>query len=535
MPISSIRTRALTCVAIGALLLSGCDKGHRSSNNQPAEPASLEVSADSSDMASEPSAEKYKANDISPVHAVADAPVSTFAVDVDTGAYANVRRFLNQGQLPPKDAVRTEEMINYFRYDYPLPTDREAPFSVTTDVAQTPWNHDTKLLRIGLRGYDLNYGKRPPANLVFLVDVSGSMDEPDKLPLVKAALSLLADNLQPQDKVGIVVYAGAAGVVLEPTSDASEIKAALDQLSAGGSTAGGEGIKLAYDTARASFIKGGINRILLATDGDFNVGITDQRQLEQLIEKERDDGITLTTLGFGQGNFNDSVMESMADLGNGNYAYIDSAMEAKKVLGEELSSTLFTIARDVKVQVEFNPAYVSQYRLIGYENRALAEQDFDNDKVDAGDIGAGHQVTAIYEVVPTGAKGWMASRHFTANTRVAPGKQDGQMAFVRLRYKLPSGDTSRLIERPVAAPLLATQAPPQGDMAFATAVAAFGQKLRGDTRLGDIGYADIRRLAGNQQGNGQQGYWRQEFVKLTELAEAGHGQASPQGGETGQE
>lgn len=528
----SIRSKALACVAIGALLLSGCDKGHRSANNQPTESTSLEVSADASDMTSDPSREKYKANDISPVHAVADAPVSTFAVDVDTGAYANVRRFLNQGQLPPKDAVRTEEMINYFRYDYPLPSDREAPFSVTTDVAQTPWNHDTKLLRIGLRGYDLSYAKRPPANLVFLVDVSGSMDEPDKLPLVKAALSLVADNLQPQDKVGIVVYAGAAGVVLEPTSDASEIKAALDQLKAGGSTAGGEGIKLAYDTARASFIKGGINRILLATDGDFNVGITDQRQLEQLIEKERDDGITLTTLGFGQGNFNDAVMESMADLGNGNYAYIDSAMEAKKVLGEELSSTVFTIAKDVKVQVEFNPAYVSQYRLIGYENRALAEQDFANDKVDAGDIGAGHQVTAIYEVVPTGTKGWLPDRHFTANTRPVPagGSQSGEMAHVRLRYKLPQGTASRLIERPIAATLLATQAPPSGDMAFATAVAAFGQKLRGDTRLGDIGYADIRRLAGDQQG-----YWRQEFVKLTELAEAGRTHTAPQGGEIGME
>lgn len=528
----SIQSKALACVAISALILSGCDKGQRSSNNQPTESASFEVSANASDMASDPSGEKYKANDISPVHAVADAPVSTFAVDVDTGAYANVRRFLNQGQLPPKDAVRTEEMINYFRYDYPLPSDREAPFSVTTDVAQSPWNHDTKLLRIGLRGYDLSYAKRPPANLVFLVDVSGSMNEPDKLPLVKAALSLLADNLQPQDKVGIVVYAGAAGVVLEPTSDASDIKAALDRLNAGGSTAGGAGIKLAYDTARASFIKGGINRILLATDGDFNVGITDQRQLEQLIEKERDDGITLTTLGFGQGNFNDAVMESMADLGNGNYAYIDSAMEAKKVLSEELSSTLFTIAKDVKVQVEFNPAYVSQYRLIGYENRALAEQDFANDKVDAGDIGAGHQVTAIYEVVPTGAKGWLPDRHFTANTRPVPAgsSQSGEMAQVRLRYKLPEGTTSRLIERPIAATLLTTQALPRGDMAFATAVAAFGQKLRGDTRLGDIGYADIRRLAGDQSG-----YWRQEFVKLTELAEAGRTHAAPQGGEIGTE
>ena len=375
---------------------------------------------------------------------------------------------------------------------------------------------ETRLLRIGLRGYDLSYTQRPAANLVFLVDVSGSMDEADKLPLVVTTLSMLADNLQAQDRVGIVVYAGAAGVVLEPTSDPGEIKAALRQLQAGGSTAGGEGIELAYATARANFVKGGINRILIATDGDFNVGITDQRALEQLIERNRDDGITLSTLGFGQGNFNDALMESMADLGNGNYAYIDSAMEAKKVLSEELSSTLFTIAKDVKIQVEFNPAYISQYRLIGYENRALAEQDFDNDKVDAGEIGAGHQVTALYEIVPAGSKGWLSDRHYAANQRVAAGKRDGELAFVRLRYKLPDGDTSRLIERPVGAQLLDQAAPPRGDMAFVTAVAAFGQKLRGDTRLGELNYADIRRLAGNPDG-----YWRQEFVKLTELAEAG--------------
>ncbi|MDB5705822.1 MAG: hypothetical protein JWN66_2938 [Sphingomonas bacterium] len=309
-------------------LVAGCDR---------AQPGGQQSSVETADMATDSYApvapgEKYKSNEISPVHMVADAPVSTFAVDVDTGAYANVRRFLNQGQLPPADAVRTEEMINYFRYDYPLPADRAAPFSVTTDVAQSPWNPDTKLLRIGLRGYDLSYAKRPPANLIFLVDVSGSMDEPDKLPLVKAALSLLADQIGPEDRVGIVVYAGAAGVVLDPTGDPAEIKDALDQLKAGGSTAGGEGLQLAYNLARDHFIKGGVNRILLATDGDFNVGITDQKQLEQLIEQERDDGITLTTLGFGQGNFNDAVMESMADLGNGNYAYIDSAMEAKKVL-----------------------------------------------------------------------------------------------------------------------------------------------------------------------------------------------------------
>ncbi|MES2451823.1 MAG: VWA domain-containing protein [Pseudomonadota bacterium] len=505
----------LCCVALAAVT-AGCSKP--GGNNYSAPSYETSDAADSGLTVADASGEKYKPNAISPVHMVADAPVSTFAVDVDTAAYANVRRFLTQGQKPPVDAVRTEEMINYFRYDYPLPSDREAPFSVTTDVAQSPWNQDTKILRIGLRGYDLPYARRPAANLVFLVDVSGSMDEPDKLPLVKSALSTLADNIGREDRVAIVVYAGAAGVVLDSTSDPSEIKAALDTLSAGGSTAGGEGLQLAYSIAREHFIKGGVNRILLATDGDFNVGITDQKELETLIEHERDDGITLTTLGFGQGNLNDSMMESIADLGNGNYAYIDSAMEAKKVLSEELASTLFTIAKDVKVQVEFNPAYVSQYRLIGYENRALAEQDFDNDKVDAGDIGAGHQVTAIYEVVPAGTKGWLSDRRYTDNRHTAQtsGKQDGEMAFVRLRYKLPDGDTSRLIERPVDARQLATHALPQGDMAFATAVAAFGQKLRGDTRLGDLGYADIRRLAGNADG-----YWRQEFIKLTELAEAG--------------
>ncbi|MFA6112441.1 MAG: VWA domain-containing protein [Sphingomonas sp.] len=510
-----MKSKTILCGVAMAALLAGCEKPGGSNYSTPSYETGGAVADEA--LATDASGEKYKPNAISPVHMVADAPVSTFAVDVDTGAYANVRRFLTQGQKPPVDAVRTEEMINYFRYDYPLPADREAPFSVTTDVAQSPWNQDTKILRIGLRGYDLPYARRPAANLVFLVDVSGSMDEPDKLPLVKSALSTLADNLGREDKVAIVVYAGAAGVVLDSTSDPSEIKAALDDLSAGGSTAGGEGLQLAYSIARENFIKDGVNRILIATDGDFNVGITDQTELEKLIEHERDDGITLTTLGFGQGNLNDSLMESIADLGNGNYAYIDSAMEAKKVLSEELSSTLFTIAKDVKVQVEFNPAYVSQYRLIGYENRALAEQDFDNDKVDAGDIGAGHQVTAIYEVVPAGTKGWLSDRRYTDNRRAAvTGKQDGEMAFVRLRYKLPNGDTSRLIERPVAATQLATRALPQGDMAFATAVAAFGQKLRGDTRLGDIGYADIRRLAGNPDG-----YWRQEFVKLTELAEAG--------------
>ncbi len=457
--------------------------------------------------------ERYEGKEIASVQSVATAPVSTFSVDVDTGAYSNVRRFLQKGQTPPVAAVRTEEMINYFRYDYPLPASRQQPFSVTTDVAQTPWNPDTRLVRIGLRGYDVTAQGRPAANLVFLVDVSGSMSSDDKLPLVKRALSMLADKLTAKDRVSIVVYAGAAGVVLDPTSSPKHIRAALDCLEAGGSTAGAAGLQLAYDIAAANFIKGGINRIFVATDGDFNVGVSDNKALEAMVKKYRDSGVTLTTLGFGEGNYNEALMERIADLGNGNYAYIDSAMEAQKVLDDELSASLFTIAKDVKVQVEFNPAQVSQYRLIGYENRALAEEDFDNDAVDAGDIGAGHQVTALYEVVPTGAKGWLPDRRYDGNRPPAPTASGRELAFVKLRYKLPGEDASRLIEKPVPAALLRTAPAPAGDMAFATAVAAFGQKLRGDKYLGHYSYAAIRGLAGNPQG-----YWRNEFLKLAQLA-----------------
>lgn len=457
--------------------------------------------------------ERYAGKEVAAVQSVASAPVSTFSVDVDTGAYSNVRRFLQKGQTPPAEAVRTEEMINYFRYDYPLPASRQQPFSVTTDVAQTPWNPDTRLVRIGLRGYDVTAQGRPAANLVFLVDVSGSMSSDDKLPLVKRALTMLADKLTPKDRVSIVVYAGAAGVVLDPTSSPKHIRAALDCLEAGGSTAGAAGLQLAYDIASANFIRGGINRIFVATDGDFNVGVSDNKALEAMVKKYRDSGVTLTTLGFGEGNYNEALMERIADLGNGNYAYIDSAMEAQKVLDDELSASLFTIAKDVKVQVEFNPAQVSQYRLIGYENRALAEEDFDNDAVDAGDIGAGHQVTALYEVVPSGAKGWLPDRRYDGNRPPAPSASGRELAFVKLRYKLPGEDTSRLIEKPVPASLLRTATAPRGDMAFATAVAALGQKLRGDKYLGGYSYAAIRGLAGNPQG-----YWRNEFLKLAQLA-----------------
>ena len=460
----------------------------------------------------DPGRERYDGKEVSPVHLTRSEPVSTFSVDVDTGAYANTRRFLTAGQLPPRDAVRTEEMINYFRYAYPLPERREAPFSVTTDMAVTPWNAQTRLLRVGLRGYDLPRASRPPANLVFLVDVSGSMNDPDKLPLVKTALIGLAEELKAQDRVSIVVYAGAAGLVLPPTNDKAMIRAALDHLSAGGSTAGGAGLQLAYEVARGSFIKGGVNRIVLATDGDFNVGVSDTKALLEMVEKQRDSGITLTTLGFGQGNYNEAMMEQVADHGNGNYAYIDSALEARKVLAEEMSSTLFTIAGDVKIQVEFNPAAVAQYRLLGYENRALREEDFSNDKVDAGEIGAGHQVTAIYEIVPAGAPGWIGPRRYE-EAPATPGPAGSELAFVKLRYKLPGESASRLIERPVARSLIASAAAPRGDMAFAVAVAAYGQKLRGDPLLASFGWQQVAALVGDPGD-----YSRAEFVKLVSLA-----------------
>ncbi len=458
--------------------------------------------------------ENYAPNPVAPAMRVTEAPVSTFAVDVDTASYANTRRMLRQGQTPPPDAVRTEELLNYFRYDYPLPTDRSQPFSITTDVSTTPWNPKSRILRIGLRAYDVARSERPPANLVFLIDVSGSMDDPDKLPLVKHALSLLADRMRHDDKVSIVVYAGAAGLVLPATSNPGEVRSAVNRLEAGGSTAGGEGLQLAYAVAKDNFIDGGINRVILATDGDFNVGVSDVAGVEALVEKNRDSGITLTTLGFGQGNYNDAMMEKIADVGNGNYAYIDQPEEARKVLDDELSSTLVTVAKDVKIQVEFNPAQVSQYRLIGYENRALKEDEFDNDHVDAGDIGAGHQVTAIYEVVLAGGKGWLPDRHFDANTPLVAKAGGDDAVFLKLRYKLPDGSASRLIEKSIPAQAFRNATAPGGDLAFAESVAAYGQILRHDTYMSGFTLADVRQLAGHPDG-----YLRNEFVELTRMAE----------------
>ncbi|WP_265587225.1 vWA domain-containing protein [Sphingomicrobium arenosum] len=462
--------------------------------------------------------ERYDGEEVSGVQRVADTPVSTFSVDVDTASYSNARRFLKDGDLPPSASVRTEEFLNYFRYDYPAPTDRAQPFSVAMDAARTPWNANSRLLRIGIRGYDLPREERPVANLTFLVDVSGSMSRGDKIDLVRYSLKQVAENLRPDDRVSIVVYAGRTGLVLKPTADKAAVAAALDCMRAGGSTAGAAGLELAYRTARSSFVEGGINRVILATDGDFNVGITDKDRLKDFIEQQRDSGITLTVLGYGRGNLNDAMMETLTNYGNGNYGYVDSELEADKLLRQELSSTLFTIASDVKIQVEFNPAHVAEYRLIGYENRALREEDFDNDTVDAGDIGAGHQVTALYELVLAGDQGWMPERRY-ATAPTTSGDPGQEAAFVKLRYKLPGEARSSLIERPITVRTLERARTPEGDFAFQAAVAAFAQKLRGDTLLGSYDHGDIEALAGDQRGASA---WRREFVELVGLAKA-HG------------
>ena len=459
--------------------------------------------------------ERYDGKEVAGVLRTADAPVSTFSVDVDTGSYTNARRMLKSGQMPPQAAVRTEEFINYFRYDYPRPADKGEPFSITTDTAITPWNANTRLMRIGLRAYDVTTADRPPANLVFLVDVSGSMGSPNKLDLVKKSLSTLAENLRPDDTVSIVVYASTFGTLLEPTNNKAYINEALGCMNSGGSTAGTNALQQAYDVARSQYKDNGVNRIFLATDGDFNVGVTDTDAIVDIVERERKSGITLTTLGFGTGNYNDDMMEKIADAGNGNYAYIDSEAEAQKVLSDELAATMVTVASDVKIQVEFNPRYISEYRLIGYENRALKEEDFDNDTVDAGDIGAGHQVTALYEVVPTGAKGWLPERRYAANQPpAATGADDNEAAYIKLRYKLPGGEKSLLTSRALPARQLTSARAPLGDFAFAVAIAAFGQYLRGDEYLFGFGPKDMRMLAGEQSTP-----WRREFVDMTLKAE----------------
>ncbi|PWY50929.1 VWA domain-containing protein [Pseudomonas sp. RW409] len=466
--------------------------------------------------------EQYQNLPDNPIQSVAQAPVSTFSVDVDTGAYANVRRLLNQGSLPPQGAVRLEELVNYFPYDYALPGDG-SPFGVTTEIAPSPWNPHTRLLRIGIKASDRAVAELAPANLVFLVDVSGSMDRREGLPLVQSTLKLLVDQLREQDRVSLVVYAGESRVVLEPTSgrDKAKIRNAIEQLTAGGSTAGASGIQLAYQMARQGFIKNGINRILLATDGDFNVGISDFDRLKQMAVEQRKSGVSLTTLGFGVDNYNEHLMEQLADAGDGNYAYIDNLREARKVLVDQLGSTLAVVAKDVKLQVEFNPAQVSEYRLLGYENRALKREDFNNDKVDAGEIGAGHTVTALYEIVPKGEQGWLEPlRYGQAQASSESNSKGDELAMLRVRYQAPQGGSSRLIERPI----LASQqhgklAQASDDLRFAAAVAAFAQQLKDGRYTGDFGLKDTVALARGAKGEDRFGL-RGEFVQLVELAQS---------------
>lgn len=465
--------------------------------------------------------ENYAAIEENPVKRAAEQPVSTFSIDVDTGSYANVRRFLNSGRLPPRDAVRVEELINYFDYDYPLPDGRQPPFRVNTELAATPWNPKTLLLAVGIKGYDLPKTKLPPANLVFLIDVSGSMSAPDKLELLKPALKLLIRQLRPEDKVAIVVYAGAAGLVLEPTSGGqkAKIEAALDRLSAGGSTNGGAGIQLAYNLARDGFVQGGVNRVILATDGDFNVGTVNFEALKNLVETQRKSGIALTALGFGTGNYNDRLMERLADAGNGNYAYVDTLQEANKVLVEQMSATLLTIAKDVKIQIEFNPGLVEEYRLIGYENRVLRREDFNNDAVDAGDIGAGHTVTALYEIALKGSGGGLTEPlRYAESAKPDSAARGEEIAFLRLRYKQPDSDASQLQEWPIRRDQAIQDGARTSDrFRFAAAVAGFGQLLRGGRHTSSFGYDEVLALAKDARGADPFGY-RGEFLTLIGLA-----------------
>ena len=459
--------------------------------------------------------ERYQKQPENPVKAVAQEPVSTFSIDVDTGSYANVRRFLNNGRLPPKDAVRIEEIVNYFPYSYPLPQDGR-PFPVHTQTVDSPWQPEAKLVKIGIQAQDTAKKNLPPANLVFLVDVSGSMNSPDKLPLVKKALRLLTQQLRAQDKVTIITYASGEKLVLPPTSgkDKDTILRAVNSLEAGGATSGERALRMAYDEAQKAFVKNGINRILLATDGDFNVGVADTETLKSMVAEKRKSGISLSTLGFGTDNYNEEMMEQIADAGDGNYSYIDSEAEAKKVLVRQLTSTLATVARDIKIQLEFNPAAVKEYRLVGYENRLLREEDFNNDRVDAGDIGAGHNITALYEIIPQGKTGWLDARHYQ-NAPAASGKAD-EYGWLKLRYKAPESEQSQLIEQPIAAKSIPL-ADAEEATRFAIAAASYAQALKGGKYNGALDWAGILRLAQAAQGSDPYGE-RAGLLQLIEKA-----------------
>lgn len=460
--------------------------------------------------------EEYDAIEENIFHTSHDKPLSTFSIDVDAASYSNMRRFLNMGTMPPKDAVRIEEMINYFKYDYDNPTGSD-PFAIHTSKTKAPWNKDHLLVKIGIQGKKLEMDKLPASNVVFLLDVSGSMNAPNKLPLLKSSIKMLTNELRAEDKISIVVYAGAAGLVLPPTdgNDKKTILEAIEKLQAGGSTAGGAGIQLAYKVAAEQFIEGGNNRVILATDGDFNVGASSNGEMQRLIEEKRESGVFLTVLGFGMGNYKDSKMETLADKGNGNYAYIDNIMEAKKVLVTEFGGTLFTIAKDVKIQVEFNPNAVQAYRLIGYENRKLNDEDFNDDKKDAGELGSGHTVTALYEIIPVGIKSEFAKdidplkyQNTTTN-----GNAD-ELLTVKFRYKEPDGTKSKLITKTIAND---NRMDNDENLNWAASVAAFGMLLRDSEFKGDLTFDSVLSMAKNAAGDDEYGY-RGEFVKLVDIA-----------------
>lgn len=462
--------------------------------------------------------QQYEDKVENPVKRVSEHPVSTFSIDVDTGSYTNVRQQIWQGQTIDPRAVRAEEFINYFDYQYPVVKDNSA-FSVNTLLTAAPWDSAKQLLRVALKAKDVKAANLPATNLVYLVDVSGSMNSPDKLQLVKTALTEMVDQLRSQDKISIVTYSGNTAVVLPATSgsDTAKIKSAIAGLSASGGTAGGAGIQMAYEQAKAAFIKNGINRILLLTDGDFNVGVSDTDTLKKMVEQQRKNGIGLSTLGVGNYRFNDGLMEQLADVGDGKYSYLDSLGEARKVLIHEMSSTLATVAKDVKIQVEFNPAYVQEYRLLGYDNRQLKREDFNNDQVDSGDIGAGHTVTAIYELTPVGAKSSLEPLRYSSEDKAAKDQKNNELAYLRLRYKQPNEDKSQLLQRPILASNVTAWNRAGEEMYWATAAASFAFKLQQRSDTPQLSWQDLLTLA--KQGTSSDKYGqKQEMIALIEKA-----------------
>ncbi|HBM9790368.1 TPA: VWA domain-containing protein [Escherichia albertii] len=487
-----------------------------------AAPAYESVAKAKATRISNPGTARYQQFDDNPVKQVAQNPLATFSLDVDTGSYANVRRFLNQGQLPPPDAVRVEEMVNYFPSDWvindkqSIPASKPIPFAMRYELAPAPWNEQRTLLKVDILAQDLKSEALPASNLVFLIDTSGSMYSDERLPLIQSSLKLLVKELREQDNISIVTYAGDSRIVLPSTSGnhKDEINAAIDSLNARGSTNGGAGLEMAYQQAAKGFIKGGVNRILLATDGDFNVGIDDPKSIESMVKKQRESGVTLSTLGVGRDNYNEAMMVRIADVGNGNYSYIDTLSEAQKVLNSEMHQTLVTVAKDVKAQIEFNPAWVTEYRQIGYEKRQLQAEDFNNDNVDAGDIGAGKHITLLFELTLNGQKAAVDKLRYTSEKTPIKSGKEKELAWLKLRWKSPQGKESQLAEFPLAPTInIASE-----DMLFRAAVAAYGQKLRGSEYLNDTSWQQIKQWAQQAKGQDQQGY-RAEFIRLVGLAE----------------